>query len=396
MSNVNRAANSPPLKSIAYRLADSPVPAHAVPADRITHLNHAFARIGRQGQLVSGYPAQDFGAAFAEARPLVHERRWEHNGGNFGEYLKLKAGNPELRTLLSVGGWEWSDNFSDLAADAPLRRRFCRDAAQFLEQFGFDGIDLDWEYPNGGGHEHNSRRPDDLVNFTALVEDLREALERRSSGESGKRYLLSAATSASVEKTLLVDYHRLGQSFDFINVMTYDYTGEWNDRSGHHAALFPQGAAAIGAHRQAGLGPGQINLGVPFYGRQWRVTGGLGSPVASAPRPLQTGLGSGITWREIKQLLPHGVLHEDTDALAAWLAIDWVGETGLSSADLPDPETVRQHGPAGRIISCDTPAILQAKADWLRAQGLGGVMFWELGGDDGNELVDALWRALQK
>lgn len=395
------------MKSIAYRLADSDiVKASAVPADKITHLNHAFARIGKEGTLVSGYPIHDFGAAYSAQGPGNNDESWMKNGGNFGEYLKLKYTHPQLKTLLSVGGWEWSDNFSDMAWDSHTRTKFCRSAAAFIARFGFDGIDIDWEYPNGGGHEHNSKRPDDVRNFTIFIEELRECLEKQSSYTPGLSFLLSAATGASPEKTLLIDYKRLGQAFDFINVMTYDFMGEWDDYSGHHGCILkPEetgkpvrtwAQASIDASKQAGLRPEQINLGLPFYGRQWRVAAPAGADgmYAVAPRSLQTGLESGISYREISALEPHGTSKDHDDIMASSLFIDWETEKRLYPHKLPDLESINEHKPAGRVISYDSPRCLAQKVQWARSQGLGGIMFWELGADREGILVKTLHKAL--
>lgn len=131
-----------------YHVAD-------IPADKLTHVNYAFAVI-RDGQC----------AARGRAAP-------EH----FAQLRALKQKHPHLRTLISVGGWADSGPFSDAALTEASRSKFARSCAAFAATNGFDGVDIDWEYPGGGGLEKDKGRPEDTRNFTLLLAELRRALD---------------------------------------------------------------------------------------------------------------------------------------------------------------------------------------------------------------------------
>lgn len=121
---------------------------------------------------------------------------WDQLRGNFNQLIKLKQRYPHLKTLISVGGWSWSNRFSDVAADPALRENFANSAVDFLRKYQFDGVDLDWEYPVSGGLQGNSRRAEDKQNFTLLLQKTREKLDA-AGAKDGKRYLLTIASGAS-------------------------------------------------------------------------------------------------------------------------------------------------------------------------------------------------------
>jgi chitinase len=166
-----------------------------------------------------------------------------------------------------------------VAVDPAARQRLCTAAASYIREYGFDGIDLDWEYPSGGGHPHNTRRPEDPENYRILMLELRDALDRAAANAPGRRYLISAAAAAAPERVAPVDYRRFSDVYDRINLMSYDYFGEWDARCGHQAnlqAADKSGAAeklsgerAVAAYREAGFEALQIHFGLPLYARSW-------------------------------------------------------------------------------------------------------------------------------
>lgn len=177
----------------------------------------------------------------------------------------LKAQNPALRVMLSVGGWG-SGRFSEMAATSENRMAFARDCKRVVEEFGLDGIDIDWEYPTQSSAKISSS-PQDTENFTLLMRDLRKVL--------GKQRLVTAATVCNAN---YIDFRSCIQYMDLVNVMAYDM----GNAPKHHAALFPSPHAgyctssqAVEAHLKAGVPREKLVMGVPFYGKGKRDDEGL-------------------------------------------------------------------------------------------------------------------------
>ncbi|GJM82552.1 hypothetical protein HMSSN139_50480 [Paenibacillus sp. HMSSN-139] len=123
------------------------------------------------GTIVLGDPWIDAGKQFPGDT-------WDQPiAGNIHQLNKLKQANPHLKTIISVGGWTWSNRFSDVAASQVTRETFANSAVDFLRKFNFDGIDLDWEYPVAGGLPGNSYRPEDKQNYTKLLREIRNKLD---------------------------------------------------------------------------------------------------------------------------------------------------------------------------------------------------------------------------
>ena len=169
----------------------------------------------------------------------------------------LKAKNPALKVMLSVGGWG-SGRFSEMAATTENRMAFAKDCKRVVEEFGLDGIDIDWEYPTQSQAKISSS-PQDTENFTLLMRDLRKVL--------GKQKLLTAATVSTAD---YIDFRSCVSYMDFVNVMAYDMGGQ----RGHHASLFPSvhagyctSSKAVEAHLKAGVPREKLVMGVPFYGK---------------------------------------------------------------------------------------------------------------------------------
>lgn len=167
----------------------------------------------------------------------------------------LKNTYPDLKVLLSVGGWG-AGNFSEMAADASHRAKFCQNCKNAVQQYGLDGIDLDWEYPTSS-EAGISSSPDDTKNFTLLVQELRSAL--------GTDKLLTMASDASAD---YVDFVSAGPYLDFINVMTYCM----GKPPYHNAGLYPSSmtkrscSESVTKHYNAGVPYDKMVMGIPFFG----------------------------------------------------------------------------------------------------------------------------------
>lgn len=200
------------------------------------------------------------------------------------KYMKelndLKAINPDLKILSSVGGWSWSVNFSNMAADEISRRTFANSIVKFLRAYQLDGIDIDWEYPVEGGDEKNSRRPEDKINFTLMAKTVREALDAAGM-EDGKYYLQTIAAAQGDNYISNADMAVSSAYLDFINIMTYDYSGDWATLAHHNSPMYydakhPLSGAkrnnvqgSVSSFIKNGVPNHKVVLGVPFYGKGW-------------------------------------------------------------------------------------------------------------------------------
>lgn len=179
------------------------------------------------------------------------------------QIVDLRKQKPELKVLLSIGGWG-SGRFSEMAANDEYRRAFAADCDRVVKEFALDGIDIDWEYPTSS-MANISSSPDDTENFTLLMQDIRAAI--------GNEKELTLATVASAR---YIDFKAILPSVDFVNIMAYDMASAPK----HHSALYPSGHSgditsdgAVTAHLKAGVPPSKLVMGIPFYGR-----GGDGYP----------------------------------------------------------------------------------------------------------------------
>lgn len=190
----------------------------------------------------------------------------------------MKQSNPAVKVLIALGGYRDSkgSKYSTMLASASLRANFVTQAVAFLQQHGFDGLDLDYEFPSAA----------DKANFALWVQELSAAL--RPLG-----LLLTAAVPADQARTNAgFDVPSLATSLDLINVMTYDLHGSWEaDRADHHAAFQPRASDAgsgldvqssMALWQTAGAPAAKLVMGVPIYGRSWRVPGSSKTPPATA------------------------------------------------------------------------------------------------------------------
>jgi chitinase len=345
-----------------------------LPGHRLTHVIYAFANVGADGVMALEDPCLDAGRCGGGTA----------TSGNFGQLRALKDRYPHLKVLVAIGGWTRSVNFSDAALTPEARQRFAQSGIElFLRGWPglFDGFDIDWEYPVFGGAKENVVRPEDRQNFTLLLAELRRQLDAEGARD-GRRYLLTAATAAGPRLIASLEIDRVAALLDWFNVMTYDY------HSGSAIAHFnaPLHAApddptpfynvdsTVALYQRGGVPARKIVLGVPFYGRAYGgvhgANGGLFQPATPPPREWATGL----DYRQIaaRNLTAQGFTRFwHPDALVPWLHNDSLGV----------------------FISYDDAESIARKADYVREQGLGGIMIWEIGGDDGT-LIEAITRRL--
>jgi chitinase len=318
--------------------------------------------------------------------------------GNWNQLKKLKAKHPNLKVVISLGGWTWSDGF--YAAAQPANRvEFVKscidiyikgnlpvDAGSATGGAGvaagvFDGIDLDWEYPGTCGNNPScGASASDKANLTALVAEFRKQLDAERSG-----LLLTAAVAAGTAKLSGYDIPGLSANLDLINIMTYDFFGAW-DATGptaFHSPLhgwtgMPASAtsstsdAAVQAWKAGGAPASKLLLGVGFYGRGWTgVTNANDGLNQSASGPAPGTYEQGI--EDYKKLITLGSpTFVSNEAGTAWT---FNGST---------------------FWSFDTPGTIATKMDYVRSNGLAGAFAWSLDGDTSDgELLSAMKQGLQ-
>ena len=330
---------------------------HQIRADKLTHVNFAFANVVG-GRVVEGSP---------------------RDADNLKVLTGLRQYHPHLKILVSVGGWTWSKGFSDAALTAKSRRVFVASAVDFVRRHDLDGFDVDWEYPGLPGDD-NPHRPEDKENFTTLMAALRAALDREGS-RTGKHLLLTFAAGASRSFIEHTEMAKVQASVDFVNLMTYDFrVANPGEPAGHHANLYPSPAdprqhsadGAVADFLAAGVPPAKLVLGVPFYGRAWE---GVSSRDA--------------LYREGR---PPGQRIDTAHAALAALAgrEGWVREWDVAAqAPFLWNEGRRT------FVTYEDEESLRLKSRYVREKGLGGVMFWEYHADRSGALLDTLDAALR-
>ncbi len=326
-----------------------------IQAKKLTHINYAFANV------VDGLVTEG-------------EGRYENDSTKLNQLRRLKNINPQLKILISIGGWTWSGGFSDAVLDDVGRKKFTASAIDYLIRHDLDGLDFDWEYPGLPGND-NTYRPEDKENFVLMLKSVRLALD--SLGDLRDKYYLSTIASGGFQDYLDVNDLAEGQKYlDFINIMAYDFIGEWSDTTGHHTNLYtnqPGGRSAENAvlqHVEAGIPIGKLVLGMGFYGRSWENVNAENSGL------YQKGEGwKGIPFEEINILLKH------SEYISKW-------DDVAKAPYLWNPEK--------RIfITYEDQRSILEKAKFIKEKGLGGAMFWEYSEDtDEGDLLNAIYSGL--
>ncbi|MGH8214262.1 MAG: glycoside hydrolase family 18 protein [Rhodanobacteraceae bacterium] len=291
--------------------------------------------------------------------------------------VALKKRDPRLQVDVSVGGWG-AGGFSEAARTAAGRKAVADSAAQLITQYGADGLDIDWEYP--GHHESGiASSPDDRRNLTFLLEAVRASLDVASPAK-GHPYTLSVAV-ADGPFVSGIDIAAVDRYVDWFNLMTYDFCNSMTPDTCHHTGLHASKLAPAAARTTgraveqflaAGVPSRKLVIGAAFYGREF-------GEVEPAHDGLYQSYGKyigEIPWPKLKAdfIDKHGFTrHWDPIAQAPWL---WNGQ-------------------ARTFISYDDPGSIAAKAAFVKAKHLGGIMYWEQRLDPTDELLDAIHRGLQ-
>lgn len=365
-----------------------------VDARQLTVLNYAFLDICWDGQ--HGNPAADGLAPCTAPNGSMVFTNPEADAANLAHLAAVKATHPKLKLVPSVGGWTRSNRFSDMVADPGTRRTFIDSVVAFLRRHRFDGIDIDWEYPQSIGVPcatgYTCDRATDKQSFVTLGREMRAALDAAGTAD-GKRYLFTIAAGADrkwlFDKDSSAWMVELAKSLDWINLMTYDYHGNWEAQAGYVAPLLrdpadPTPANAddsVALYLGEGIAPTKLTLGMPFYGKGWEQC---------APGPKGDGLYQSCVGPvsdrpegaySFAELVEEGYLAKDAGGKYT------VGGRGFKRYWNGAARVPYLYSVATKVfISYDDEASIREKNRYVIEKRLRGAMFWELNADRNNVL----------
>ncbi|KAM0329473.1 hypothetical protein ACHAQA_004782 [Verticillium albo-atrum] len=340
-----------------------------LPASQITQILYAFLNLRASGEVYSG-------DAYSDLDKRYPTDSWNDVGKNAYGCVKqlfiLKKAHRRMKTLLSIGGWTWSTNFPAAASTEAGRKLFAKSSVTFMKDWGFDGIDIDWEYPADAAQ---------AANFILLLKAVRDELDSYAAKHApGYHFLLTIAAPAGPHHYKILDLRGISAVVDKIYLMAYDYAGSWDSNAGHQANLYPNPGnpaatpfstnAALSDYLAAGVPSSKIVMGMPIYGRAFENTDGLGRPFS--------GIGQG-SWE-------NGVWdYKDLPRPGATELYDSVAQASYS-----------YDSKNRKLVSYDTVDVIKNKVSYLKQKGLGGSMFWEASGDKTGEgsLINASFQSL--
>ncbi|KAJ3243107.1 hypothetical protein HDU78_000801 [Chytriomyces hyalinus] len=386
-----------------------------------TGINYAFVNLAANGQLVSFDDNAD--------------SKWLRG------FTSVRDKYPNLRTIVSIGGWSGSQHFSTVAASDSLTQTFVKTVHTFLDTFGFDGVDLDWEYPSGGGLECNTVNDADPPNFVKLLAALRAEL----GPDRSISLAVSGETTAYIQKSTGINY--IPEIFKYINyaqIMSYDFYGSWSSYADFNSPLNAPGpndpvqpaannngytqslshTSTVNAWIKAGAKASQLTNGIGFYGRSWSVGNGNATlPNNGLYNRCNSWDGTKCTagsttvgdYLDVKPWAPPASSTGKSCGApynsGVWMYLNMRGAGGQQGAPLASGPTTGSNGwnrqyfdfaqsptvytpknfqNVPSFVSYDDPVSVKAKAAWAKQQNLGGTMVWELSQDYNNEMVNAL------
>lgn len=318
---------------------------------KLTHINYAFINVKNNRAFINR-PATDT--------------------VNLRNLVALKTQNPKLKVLISIGGWAWSENFSDAALTDTARIAFARSAVNIARTYKLDGVDVDWEYPGIPGEQGNVYRPEDKKNFTLLMSALRDELNKLE-GETGSKKLLTIAVGGFNNYIKHTEMDKVQSYLDFVNLMTYDfYPG--NGVAVHHTNLYDSdqykgnsGDAVFKAFVKAGVPANKLVMGIAFYGRMIKLKDAAQIGIADSVQ--SQGYGKGYTFIRDSLINKKGFKHYvDKSAKASYIF---------------NSETKE-------FMTFDDEKSVMEKCKYVKKNQMGGVMYWEHDSDLKGYLLDQI------
>ncbi|CZR59908.1 related to Chitinase 1 [Phialocephala subalpina] len=339
-----------------------------LPVDQLSHVLYSFVKINRDGTL--------FYDKYAWTEQMLGGDSWGPAGvaaGGIGDLIKLKKQNRGLKTIPSIGGWvgtnEPGNNLSIAARSEAGRRNFANSAVDLVKNYGFDGIDIDWEYPRNQEQAHS---------YVLLLKEVRAALDQYAGKYAkGYHFQLTIACSASPEVIHRMHIKEMDQYLDAWHLMAYDFAASgWSDFTGHGSNLYPakdehttpfSTDKAVHDYSELGVAPKKIVLGMPIYGRSFENTEGLG-------RPNPAHVSEEIEYKSLPK--PGLEEHFDRELVATYTY---------------DPATKQ-------LVTYQGKEETRVKMQYIRDMGLGGAMWWQAAQDkEGDEsLIKTGYEGLKK
>ncbi len=400
-----------------------------IPWNKLTHINYAFAGVGKN------YKISLLDSAAAISSILPGQNNSLPYKGQFNLFTVYKAQYPHVKTLISVGGWAASGGYYEMAANATRREIFANSCISFLKQYGFDGIDLDWEYPTSAPGAilpcdekmyYAAHSSTVYSNYNQLLKRLRQKLDSINLSDN-KKYLLTIAAPASGWTLSGMELGEHCKYLDYLNIMSYDLHGAWNGYVGPHNALYASSSdPETSAMDQPTLNcdwavkyysgiihPSRINLGIGYYSRGWdNVSGGTNglwgsTGTSSHPFTCEGGQSGSYTIGDgaagIDGIWNDPAPEPDAGANPIWHILNLLSNPGTATYNYLQgtPLSGSQSGLSGysryfdnttksvwlwnnskkTFLTYEDTASLHHKLDYIVSRGLGGMMFWELSGD---------------
>lgn len=324
--------------------------------------------------------------------------RNESSAEKLRDLVKQKQRNPGLKVMIACGGWGGSGGFSDMALSAESRGIFIQSVMDFIEEYDLDGLDIDWEYPGLPGIG-NPYRPADKENFTALMKELREAMDA-----TGEKLTLTFAAAGWDKFFDNIESGEVMKYADYMNIMTYDFTGGNAPFTTHHTNLSsisleelkgtgymqfitdsilnngepgwqPRSIETIVDYIiDLGVDPAQLVVGAAFYGKSWKVKTTVNNGLHQPTRGPQKGWHSYAAIRDSMENKNGYTVFRDEDAKAPYIF----------------------NGNDSLFITFDDTLSVQLKTRYVLDNKLGGIMYWEQSQDtkDENSLLDAIYNTI--
>ncbi|GAA5945310.1 hypothetical protein JCM3775_007590 [Rhodotorula graminis] len=329
-----------------------------IPVDDLTHILYSFAEVKEDGEV-------KLTDAWSDEQIHYGSDSWNDPGGpnlygNLKQLYLLKQRHRSLKVLLSIGGWTYSEHgrFARPISTPAGRARFVETAVALVGDYGLDGLDVDFEYPQDDAQARD---------YVELLRGLRhglDELQHRLGMAPPHGFELTVAAPCGPSNFEKLRVREMNQYLSFWNLMAYDYAGSWDSVAGHQASIFGATPHALSTDRairfftdpaKGGVRPDKLVLGIPLYGRSFTDTDGPGTPFH--------GIGAG-SWEAGSydyKALPLAGSHESFD---------------------PQLVAASCYDPAKREwVSYDSVESARAKAEFISVNGLGGAMYWELSGD---------------
>ncbi|OOE80743.1 chitinase [Salinivibrio sp. ML198] len=338
-------------------------------------------------------------------------------GGTYAQMMALKQRYPDLKILPSVGGWTLSDPFYDFT-DKANRDVFVASMKEFLQTWKFyDGVDIDWEYPGGGGANPDLGNPDkDSQAYAALMRELRAMLDELEA-DTGREYQLTSAVGAGYDKIANVDYSASAPYMDYIFAMTYDFFGAWNNVTGHQTAIYcgshmsadecdgtgvddngePRKGPAYTLDNgvqlllESGVPPEKMVIGTAMYGRGWE---GVFPANATDPSNPMTAPGNGpIKGSTADGIWEAGVI-DYKGIVKSMLGSAGNGINGFQPGYDEQAEAAYVWNPDnGKLVTYDNQRSVKAKGQYVRNHNFAGLFAWEIDADNG-DILNAMHEGL--